>query len=337
MTTPFRRATLVITAGLALTLAIATLTMGTTARAAGPTTVNLGSADPFAILAGTPDITSTGASLVNGDVGIHPAAAITGFPPGVINGARHPADAVALQAKNSLTAAYLDAASRPVTSVVAAGTLSGTLVGGVYNSGASILSIAGTVTLDGQGDPSSVWIFQATSSMVIASASRVAFINGAQPCNVFWQVTSSASLGSTADLAGTIMALDSITMANGVTLNGRALARNGTVTLINDNINRTTCATVSTTPAPTFGPTPGPATATPAATAAPSAAPTAAAATATPIGRTPAAATPALRSLPSTATSENDSVFVALAMVGIMFVILYLVTRARRRARNVSA
>jgi hypothetical protein len=206
----------------------------------------------------------------------------------------------------------------------------------VYNSGASILSIAGTVTLDGQGDPTSVWIFQAQSSMVIASASRVAFINGAQPCNVFWQVTSSATLGSTADLAGTIMALDSVTMANGVTLNGRALARNGTVTLINDNINRTTCATVSTTPVPTFGPTPGPATPTPVATAAPSAAPTTAA-TATPIGRTPAAATPAVRSLPSTATAEDDSFFVVLALVGIIFVILYMVARARRRARNVSA
>src|SRR4029078_10285993 len=210
---------------------------------------------------------------VNGDVGIHPAAAITGFPPGVINGAQHAADAIALQAKNSLTAAYNDAAARPVSSVVAAGALSGTLVGGVYNSGASILSIAGTVTLDGQNDPTSVWIFQAQSSMVIASGSVVAFINGAQPCNVFWQVMSSASLGSTSTLSGTIMALDSIPMANGVTLNGRALAQTGTVTLINDNISRVTCAAVSTTPVPTFGPTPGPAT--PAPTGATSRAPAA--------------------------------------------------------------
>ena len=225
MKRPFRRAALAFVAGIALTLAISTLATGGRASAAGPTTVNLGAAESFAILAGTPDITSTGASVVNGDVGIHPAAVITGFPPGIINGSRHPADALALQAKNSLTAAYLDAASRPVTSVIAAGTLSGTLVGGVYNSGASILSIAGTVTLDGQGDATSVWIFQAQSSMVIASASRVAFINGAQPCNVFWQVTSSASLGSTADLAGTIMAQTSITMANGVTLNGREIGR----------------------------------------------------------------------------------------------------------------
>ena len=328
MKSPFRGATLVMTACLALTLAIGTLMTSGTASAAGPTTVNLGAADSFAILAGTPDITSTGASVVNGDVGIHPAAVITGFPPGIINGSRHPADAVALQAKNSLTAAYLDAASRPVTSVIAAGTLSGTLVGGVYNSGASILSIAGTVTLDGQGDPSSVWIFQAQSSMVIASASRVAFINGAQPCNVFWQVTSSASLGSTADLAGTIMAQTSITMANGVTLNGRALAQTGTVTLINDNINRTTCATVSTTPAPTFGPTPGPAT--PAPTVAPSAAPITAA-TATPIGRT---ATPVVRSLPSTATARDDYTFVVFALAVIIFAILYMVARSRRRARN---
>jgi hypothetical protein len=322
----FRRAALAFVAGIALTLAISTLATGGRASAAGPTTVNLGAADSFAILAGTPDITSTGASVVNGDVGIHPAAVITGFPPGIINGSQHPADATALQAKNSLTAAYLDAASRPVTSVIAAGTLSGTLVGGVYNSGASILSIAGTVTLDGQGDASSVWIFQAQSSMVIASASRVAFINGAQPCNVFWQVTSSASLGSTADLAGTIMAQTSITMANGVSLNGRALAQTGTVTMINDNINRTTCATVSTTPVPTFGPTPGPATATPATTVAPTTAPTA-----TPIGRT---AAPAVSSLPSTATSSNDHTFVILSLGVIIFVILYMVARARRRSRN---
>jgi len=309
-------------AAIALTLAISTLTTGVTASAAGPAPVNLGSADAFAILAGTPSISNTGASSVNGDVGIHPAAAITGFPPGVINGAQHAADAIALQAKNSLTAAYNDAAARPVSSVVAAGALSGTLVGGVYNSGASILSIAGTVTLDGQNDPTSVWIFQAQSSMVIASGSVVAFINGAQPCNVFWQVTSSASLGSTSTLSGTIMALDSITMANGVTLNGRALAQTGTVTLINDNISRVTCAAVSTTPVPTFGPTPGPAT--PAPTVAPSAAPVA---TATPIGTT-------IRTLPSTATIDDDYTFVILALVVIIFVILYMVARARRRARH---
>jgi len=331
MKRPFRRAALAFVAGIALTLAISTLATGGRASAAGPTTVNLGAADPFAILAGTPAVTNTGNTRVTGDIGIHPAAAVTGFPPGIVVGTINRADAVALQAKNSLSAAYNDAASRPVTSVVAAGTLSGTLVGGVYNSGASVLGIAGTVTLDGQNDPSSVWIFQATSAMVIASGSTVALINGAQPCNVFWQVTSSASLDTTTNFVGTIMAQTSVTMANGVTLNGRALAQNGDVTLINDTIIRSSCSAVSTTPVPTFGPTPGPATPAPtvAATVAPSAAPTTAA-TATPIGRT---AAPSIRSLPSTTTNDDHN-FVILALVAIGFASLYMVARARRRSRH---
>ena len=324
-----RGATLFFAASIALTLAISTLTAGVAANAAGPTTVNLGAADSFAVLAGTPAVTNTGATQISGDVGIHPGAAVTGFPPGQVNGTIHAADAVALQAKNSLTAAYLDAAGRPMSASVAAGTLSGTLVGGVYNSGGFTLSIAGTVTLDGQNDPSSVWIFQATSDLVTASASTVAFVNGAQPCNVFWQVTSSATLGSGSSFVGTILANTSVTMANGVVMNGRALARTGDVTLINDTIARSSCtsAAVSTTPVPTFGPTPGPATAAPA-TAAPAAttAPTAA-----PIART---AAPVVASLPSTATSSNDYTFLILSLGVIIFVILYRVARARRRSRN---
>jgi hypothetical protein len=185
-----------------------------------------------------------------------------------------------------------------------------------------VLSIAGTVTLDGQNDPSSVWIFQATSSLVTASSSTVAFVNGAQPCNVFWQVTSSASLGSGSSFAGTILALTSITMANGVTVNGRALAQNGTVTLINDTITPSTCAAAAATPAATATPAPI-ATATPGPTAA---------ATATP----PVSAAPIVSALPSTSTLDDDYTFVILALVVIIFVILYMVARARRRARQPS-
>jgi hypothetical protein len=153
-----------------------------------------------------------------------------------VNGTIHKADAVAVQAKSDLVAAYTVAAGLPVTATH--GTLGGlTLVGGVYNAGGVALDLTGTVTLDGQGDPNSVWVFQATSSLVTASSSKVALINGASPCNVFWQVTSSATLGSSSTFVGTIMALTSITMASGVTVNGRALARNGEVTLINDKIN----------------------------------------------------------------------------------------------------
>jgi hypothetical protein len=240
---------------MAVTLAIGMLVVVQTAHAAGPPTVQLGTAGAFAVLAGTPDVTNTGPTTITGDLGIHPAAAVTGFPPGTVNGTIHAADAVALQAKSDLVSAYVDAAGRPVTATH--GTLGGlTLVGGVYNAGGVTLDLTGTLTLDGQNDPNSVWIFQATSDLVTASSSTVRFVNGGQPCNVFWQVTSSATLGSGSTFVGTILALTSITMNDGVNVNGRALARNGTVTLINDTITRSTCTTTAPTPTPTPTPTP---------------------------------------------------------------------------------
>ncbi len=244
-----------LSAGMAVALAIGLLATGGTALAAGPAPVGLGTATSFAVLAGTPDVTSTGATIITGDLGISPAAAVTGFPPGTVSGTIHKADAVAVQAQSDLTAAYVDAAGRPSTATH--GTLGGlTLVGGVYNAGGVTLDLTGTLTLDGQNDPNSVWIFQATSDLVTASSSSVSFINGAQPCNVFWQVTSSATLGSGSTFVGTILALTSITMNDGVSVNGRALARNGTVTLIRDTITASTCST--TAPTSTAGPTTGP-------------------------------------------------------------------------------
>jgi hypothetical protein len=214
------------------------------ALATGPATVGLATAAPFAVLAGTPKIASTGATVINGDLGISPAAAVTGFPPGIVNGTIHTADAVALQAQSDLTTAYTDAATRPVTATH--GTLGGlTLDAGVYNAGGVVLGLTGTLTLDGQNDPNSVWIFQATSSLVTASSSVVKLINGASSCNVFWQVTSSATLGSGSTFVGTIIALTSITMDSGVTMHGRALARNGEVSLINDTISSSPCFTGS--------------------------------------------------------------------------------------------
>ncbi|HET6746129.1 MAG TPA: ice-binding family protein [Candidatus Limnocylindria bacterium] len=229
------------------------LAVGRTAYAAGPSPVGLGTAAPFAVLAGTPAVTNTGPTTITGDLGISPAAAVVGFPPGTVSGTIHAADAVALQAKADLVTAYDDAAGRPVTDTH--GTLGGlTLVGGVYNAGGVTLDLTGTLTLDGENDPDSVWIFQATSDLITASSSSVDLINGAQACNVFWQVTSSATLGSGSTFVGTIMALTSITMENGVTLDGRALARNGEVTLIDDTITSSACsAAASTTPAPSGG------------------------------------------------------------------------------------
>jgi hypothetical protein len=246
MKTRFHGARLLRSAGIAVTLAIGMLAAGPTAFAAGPAPVGLGTAAPFAVLAGTPGVTNTGSTTITGDVGIDPAASVTGFPPGTVNGTIHKGDAVALQAKVDLVTAYNAAAGRTPVTAVAGSALGGlTLVGGVYSGDA--LALTGTLTLDGQNDPNSVWVFQAASSLITASTSKVALIRGASPCNVFWQVTSSATLGSGSTFVGTIMALTDITMANGVTVNGRALARNGAVTLINDKINNSSCSAASTT------------------------------------------------------------------------------------------
>lgn len=250
MKTRLPGARLSLWAGVLTTLAIGVLAVAPMAFAAGPAPVGLGTAAPFAVLAGTPSITNTGPTTITGDMGISPGAAVTGFPPGTVSGTIHTADAVALQAQADLTTAYNDAAGLPVTANH--GALGGlTLVGGVYNAGGVTLDLTGTLTLDGQNDPSSVWVFQATSDLITASSSSVSLINDANPCNVFWQVTSSATLGAGSTIVGTIMALTSITMADGVTVSGRALARNGTVTLINDTItNASTCSASSASASP---------------------------------------------------------------------------------------
>jgi Protein of unknown function (DUF3494). len=237
-TTRFRSARLLLSAGTVAVIGL--LAAAEMVVATGPATVGLGTAAPFAVLAGTPKVANTGTTVINGNLGISPAAAVTGFPPGIVHGTIHKADAVALQAQSDLTTAYTDAAGRPVTATH--GTLGGlTLAPGVYTAGGVVLGLTGTLTLDGQNDPNSVWIFKATSALVTASSSSVKLINGASSCNVFWQVTSSATLGTGSTFVGTIMALTSITMKSGVTLHGRALARNGKVTMINDRITSSTC------------------------------------------------------------------------------------------------
>ena len=221
---------------------IALLTFGASEAVAAQPPVGLGTSGSFGVLAGS-GVTNTGASVINGDVGVSPATSIVGFPPGTVNGTVHAADGVAAQAQFDLTTAYNDAAGRTPPLAVPSGELGGlTLVGGVYRSG-SALGLTGTLTLDAQGDPTTVFIFQAGSSLTTASASRVSLINGAQPCNVYWQIGSSATLGTTTIFAGNILALTSISMNNGVRLQGRALARNGAVTLINDTITAAQCAT----------------------------------------------------------------------------------------------
>jgi hypothetical protein len=218
-----------------------------TSAAAAQSSVELGTTTPFAVLAGT-TVTNTGPSVIFGDLGVSPGSAVTGFPPGrVNNGTQHVADAVALQAQSDLTTAYNDAAGRTPVTVESNPDLGGTtLAPGVYNV-ASAMSLTGTVTLDGQGDPNAVFIFQAGSTLITASSSTVKLIGGTQACNVFWQVGSSATLGTNTTFVGSILALTSATVQTGTTVAGRVLARNGQVSLDTNTISQPTCTTTTTT------------------------------------------------------------------------------------------
>jgi hypothetical protein len=206
------------------------------ANAAGAK-VSLGSAAQFAVLAGS-TITNTGPTMITGDVGLSPGTAITGFPPGHVTGTFHAADAVALQAKNDLTTAYNDAASRPTTATVPVELGGTTKTAGVYDSLAGTFGITGTLTLDGQGNTNAVFIFKAASTLITASASKVVLINGARAANVYWKVGSSATLGTYSTMRGNILALASITVTTGVTVKGRTLTQTAAVTLDTDVINR---------------------------------------------------------------------------------------------------
>ena len=220
--------------------------LGTQSAVAATATVNLGTSSTYAVLAGSA-ITNTGATTIHGDIGISPGSAITGFPPGMQpTGTTHVADGAALLAKTDLGTASVDAAGRtPFTTV--SGDLGGTtLVAGVYHSTSSI-GLTGAVTLNGAGDASSVFIFQAGSTLTTASSSSVVLENGAQACNVFWQVGSSATLGTTTNFAGTIIATTSITLDTGATVNGRALALGGAVTMDANTITVPTCNASSST------------------------------------------------------------------------------------------
>lgn len=216
--------------------------------------INLGTASTFGLLAGS-GITNTGSSVIDGDVGSSPTPAVTGFPPGIVTPPHvlyTAANAVTAQAQSDLTTAYNAAASAAPT-----GTLTGTDLG-TFNAGfplgpgvyffASSAQLTGNLTLNGGGNPNAQWIFQIGSTLTAATNSSVSFINGASPCNVFWQVGSSAIIHTNSVFGGTIMALTSITLDGG-TLNGRALARNGTVTIsaaefVNPTCLATPCVTI---------------------------------------------------------------------------------------------
>ena len=223
--------------------------------AAAATTLNLGAATPYAVIAGS-TITNTGTSVITGDVGLSPGTSITGFSAGSVSGTTDAADAVSLAAQNSATAAYLVAKGEtqaPPNSVTAIAGAT-TLLPGIYTASSS-LSVGGTLTLNGNGDPNAVFIFQAGSTLTTATGSSVVLTGGAQACNVFWQVGSSATLGTTTSFVGTILALTSATLTTGANVNGRVFAQTGAVTLDDNTISAPICSAATTTTTSSTGTT----------------------------------------------------------------------------------
>jgi len=241
-------------AGVALAVGFA---FGAVPAAAQAVPVDLGTAKPFVVLGGSA-VTNTGPSVLNGDLGVSPGTSLVGFGlPAVVNGATHANDAVAAQAQSDLTTAYNVAANnQPVPT-----DLSGTDLGGLrLSAGAyrytSSAQLTGALTLDAAGDPNAQFVFEIGSTLTTASDSSVVLINGASPCNVYWQVGSSGTLGTRTAFQGNLMALTSITLNNAATVQGRMLARNGAVTLDNNVLNGSMCATSTTSPGNTGGATP---------------------------------------------------------------------------------
>ena len=216
--------------------------------------VPLGTAQSFVVLAGA-GITNTGPTTLNGDLGTFPTTSITGAGGLTVTGTNHGGDAVTQGAKGALVTAYDNAAGQGPTTAVAADLAGLTLAPGVYNSASSI-GLSGVLTLDGGGDPNAVFVFQAGSTLTTASASQVNLVNGAQSCNVYWQVGSSATLGTGSSFRGSILALTDITVTTGTAIEGRVLARNGAVTLDTNTITRPRCAAATPTATPSTSATP---------------------------------------------------------------------------------
>ena|SRR5579859_6376341 len=206
-------------------------------QAANPALVSLGGSSTIAVLAGSA-VTNTGATNITGDLALSPGTSVGGFPPGILTGTQHINDNIATQAKLDLTAAYNDAAGRTATDMV---TLSGnigglTLTPGLYKSTSSLAISSGDLTFDAKGNADGVFIMQIASSLTTTSGRKVFLAGGALASHIFWQVGSSATFGTTSVFKGTVLTMQSITFDTGATLDGRALARTGGVTMAGNTI-----------------------------------------------------------------------------------------------------
>jgi len=208
----------------------------TTGAPTGQSAVSLGSASTFIVLAGS-IITNTGNSTISGDLGLSPGSTMTGFPPGIVIGTQHLTDSIAAQAQLNLTTAYNDVAGRTQSPITIAGNIGGqTLAPGLYKSASSLEISSGDLTLDAQGNANAIWIFQITTTLTTTSGRQVILSGGAQAANIYWQVGTSATLGTNSIFKGIILAAQSITLDTGATLEGRALAETGAVTLDTNDI-----------------------------------------------------------------------------------------------------
>jgi Ice-binding-like len=230
------RAALIVLASLS-TLLFASTALG----AAAP--VGLGTAASFSVLAGS-TVTNTGPTTMFGDLGLSPGSSVTGAPE--VLGATHVDDAVAIGAKNALTTAYNNAAGRPSNGSAGTDLAGQVFLPGVRTASSSLLLSSGSVTLDAQGNPNAVFIFQIGTTLITGSNTSVQLINGAQACNVFWQVGSSATLGTGTRFVGTIMALATITANTAATIHGRLLASTAAVNLDTNTITTSNCPSSET-------------------------------------------------------------------------------------------
>lgn len=206
-------------------------------QVANPALVSLSSSSTIAVLAGS-SVTNTGATNITGDLALSPGTSVGGFPPGILTGTQHINDNIATQAKLDLTAAYNDAKGRTATDIV---TLSGnigglTLTPGLYKSTSSLAISSGDLTFDAKGNADAVFIMQIASSLTTTSGRKVILAGGALASHIFWQVGSSATFGTTSVFKGTVLAMQSITFNTGATLDGRALARTGGITMAGNTI-----------------------------------------------------------------------------------------------------